>query len=111
MVASSCHWVIEGTLGQYVQLEFLVMDVWNPDDASGCEENYVTVFDVSLSRQRTEIGRYCSSKNPRQIIKSNWHFMELDYIVVWDNRGSGFQAQYDLIEYIGGTFVETSEGK
>ncbi|XP_048738543.2 uncharacterized protein LOC125653234 isoform X2 [Ostrea edulis] len=94
----SCIWNIEGTYGQYVELNVLSLDIINGDTA--CASSYIAVFDVDLNGREVLLGRFCKENKPYRTISSRWQNMRIEFRSGNQPiQGRGFLGMYTFVNF------------
>jgi hypothetical protein len=95
MADETCVWNIEGSYGQYVELNILSLDIISDKD---CMTSYIELFDIDLNGWEVLIGRFCTQNKPYRIISSRWQKMRIEFRSGSQSiYGSGFFAIYTLL--------------
>ncbi|XP_071080748.1 G-protein coupled receptor GRL101-like [Haliotis cracherodii] len=92
-VSASCHWRIQGQIGQYVTVKFNMIDVIADGE---CEGDHVSLYDLDLARKKTLMGKFCKHRRPIGEIQSSWEMMDVEFYSDFDTAGTGFLLKYTL---------------
>ena len=105
----SCVWTIEGSFGQYVELEIDNLDV--PDDDDTCVKAFVAIYDTDLKGEEHLIGRYCKDSKPHGKILSRWQTMKIEFRAGSAITGRGFKGRYSIVNFTQTYGNTTNSGK
>ena len=93
-------WKIRGQYGQYIELQFIELDV----NIRSLVDSFVEVFDFDLRGERSaSFGRFTKVTMPHIRLLSSWHMMDVEFRVGNSLTGRGFLGLYTIKD----TVIET----
>ncbi|VDI03838.1 relaxin family peptide receptor 2 [Mytilus galloprovincialis] len=99
-------WKIRGRYGQYIELQFIELDV----NIFKLVDAFVEVFDFDIVGERSEsLGRFTKATKPHFRLVSSWHMMDVEFRVGNDLTGRGFLGLYTIKDNVIDTISNDSE--
>ncbi|CAG2192076.1 unnamed protein product [Mytilus edulis] len=93
-------WKIRGQYGQYIELQFIELDV----NILSLVDSFVEVFDFDLRGERSvSFGRFTKATMPHISLMSSWHMIDVEFRVGNSLTGRGFLGLYTIKD----TVIET----
>ena len=100
-------WKIRGRYGQYIELQFIELDV----NILQLVDAFVEVFDFDIVGERSEsLGRFTKATKPHFRLVSSWHMMDVEFRVGNDLTGRGFLGLYTIKDNVIDT-ISNDSGK
>lgn len=102
-------WKIRGIYGQYIEFVFIDFEIKERElylDYDNMEyfytwsryNSYVEVFDLTLTKNRTSVGRFTGIDVPHVSLKSSWHMMDIELRAGKSLLGRGFSGWYRIVD-------------
>ncbi|CAC5409404.1 unnamed protein product [Mytilus coruscus] len=99
-------WKIRGRYGQYIELQFIELDVNN----MALVDSFVEVFDFEhWIAYPTSLGRFTKTRMPLNRMISSWHMMDVEFRVGNDLTGKGFLGLYTIKDVVIETISNVSD--
>ncbi|XP_071128650.1 G-protein coupled receptor GRL101-like [Mytilus edulis] len=99
-------WKIRGRYGQYIELQFIELDV----NILQLVDAFVEVFDFDIVGERSEsLGRFTKATKPHFRLVSSWHMMDVEFRVGNDLTGRGFLGLYTIKDNVIDTISNDSD--
>ncbi|CAC5370001.1 unnamed protein product [Mytilus coruscus] len=97
-------WKIRGQYGQYIELQFIELDV----NIMSLVDSFVEVFDFDIRGERSSsFGRFTKSSMPHISLISSWHMIDVEFRVGNSLTGRGFLGLYTIKD----TVIQTISNK
>ncbi len=91
-----CSWKITVDTDYYIKLMITDFQVFE-DKTPFCGRDYMAVIDVDKSGKETELGRFCDTFKPPNIIYSSWNMIGVNFFSDRSQVGKGFTAKYEQV--------------
>jgi hypothetical protein len=100
-------WKLEGTIGQYIELAVIDLDIEIEDNI----DSFIEIFDISLEGAKSSLGRLYRKGIGSIHYKSSWHMMDIELRVGINLSGRGFFGRYKIIDVVSNMNQYVSSGK